>query len=412
MSLTSGPILAFFLAAASLMASDQPAKITDLVHTKWSGGDIPFSAVLDLAQTKDGPLWLATDKGLFSFDGVRFTRFDPLSGTRIRHLLATRDGSLWVVFRNAHVSRLSEGNVTTFPLEELALTNAIAEDGDGSIVAATANGGLARFRDGHWRDAGGALHHSGKMSLEVWFDRDGVLWLATEARLLKLPRGANYFSDSGVPARLTTARQHVFAQSPDGTVWFADRLSTRPVSPSLARSEVNVTSHAVVVDRKGSLWVASDGEGVQRVPVRASIVNKRTAVLDAKSERLTIKDGLSGSRVFCLLEDREGGVWVGTDAGLTVSARVFSPGYASWSRIGSRVCRSYVTEACSYGWPANPICNASSLMEKSKPFSFPFQRSVLVRTPTARFGWARRRASADGRGTEFHTLLSLAKARL
>jgi signal transduction histidine kinase/ligand-binding sensor domain-containing protein len=311
-----GPIIAFLLMAASLTASDRPAKIADLVHTKWSGGDIPFGAVMDLAQTKDGPLWLATDQGLFGFDGVRFTRFEPLSRTRIRHLVATRDGSLWVVFRTGRVSRLSGGKVTTFPLEELAQTNAIAEDGNGSIVAATVNGGLARFRDGHWHDGGGTLHHSGKLSLEVWFDRDGVLWLATEAQLFKFPRGANYFSDTGLPAHLTMARQHVFAQSPDGTVWFADRLSTRPVSPILARSEVNVFSNAVMVDRQGSLWVASWGEGLQRVPVLASIVNKKAAGVDAKPEKFTMRDGLSGSRVFCLLEDREGNVWAGTDAGL------------------------------------------------------------------------------------------------
>jgi ligand-binding sensor domain-containing protein len=126
---------------------------------------------------------------------------------------------------------LYEGHVTTFSFPEHGTSNAITEDRDGSIVAATANGGLARFRDGHWDEVGAALHLSARLSLEVWLDRDGALWLATDERLLKLPRGANSFSDAGVRSRLTLNRQHVFAQALDGTVWFADRVSTRSVGP-------------------------------------------------------------------------------------------------------------------------------------------------------------------------------------
>jgi signal transduction histidine kinase/ligand-binding sensor domain-containing protein len=311
-----GPIVAILFTAASLMASDGPAKISDLVHTKWSGGDLPFGAVLDLAQTKDGPLWLATDQGLFSFDGVRFTRFEPLSGTRIRHMLATRDGSLWIVFRSGRVSRLSGGNVTTFSSQELPPTNGVAEDTDGSMVAATGPAGLFRFRDGHWRNASEALQHFTEISLEVWFDRDGTLWLVTEARILKLPRGAKYFFDPGVAVGVTLTRQRVLAQSSDGTVWFAGRPSTRPISPGASGKEVNSRSNAVMVDRHGALWIAGENDGLRRVAAREPIADQKIAALDANPENFTTEQGLSGNRVYCLLEDREGEVWAGTDVGL------------------------------------------------------------------------------------------------
>jgi signal transduction histidine kinase/ligand-binding sensor domain-containing protein len=314
MSLTCATILAFLFTATSLIASDQPEKLTDLVHTKWSGGDNPFGAVFDLAQTKDGPLWLATDEGLFSFDGVRFTRLEPLSGTRIRHLLATRDGSLWVVFRTGRVSRLARGKVTTFPPEELAHTNSVAEDADGSLIAATVNGGLARFRDGHWRDV--SLHNRTNRLLEVWFDKDGILWLATDERLLKLARGANDFSDTGIRSLVALNRQHVFAQSPNGTVWFAENFSMRRIGSGLAGMELKVRTNAVMVDRQESIWVAGNDGGLLRLAGRASIAGERTAAFEPKPETFSIKEGLSGNRVLCLLEDREGNVWAGTDVGL------------------------------------------------------------------------------------------------
>lgn len=75
-------------------ALDPRSKITDLAHTAFTGADV-FSQVFGLVQTQDGYLWLTTTEGIFRYDGVRFTRFEPLSRTRARRLLAARDGSLW-----------------------------------------------------------------------------------------------------------------------------------------------------------------------------------------------------------------------------------------------------------------------------------------------------------------------------
>jgi ligand-binding sensor domain-containing protein len=315
LAMKSLPIL-FLLAAAPLMALDPQTKITDLAHTKWSGGETPFTEVHDLAQTKDGTLWLASNQGLFSFDGVRFTRMEALSRTSIRHILATRDGSLWAVFDSGRVSRLSGGNITTFPLQELPQANALAEDRDGSLVAATANGGLARFRDGRWQEIGRALHHSAKRSYYVWFDRDGVLWLITEDRALKLAPGADHFTDPGIPMRLASSNGHFFAQSPDGNVWLANSDSVHSVNANGPRIEVKPAPLAAMVDRQGSLWVGTFGGGLWRVPVPATISGKGVAAIDSQSERFTIREGLSGDTVSCVMEDREGNVWVGTNQGL------------------------------------------------------------------------------------------------
>ncbi len=318
MARMSRPLVSFLLAAVSLVASDPPVRLADMVHRRWRGADVPFSSVFDLAQTKEGPLWLATDQGLFRFDGVRFARFDALSETRIRQLVAARDGSLWAVFRSPRVSRLFEGRVTNYSFPELERPNAIAEDRDGSFVATAARGGLTRFRDGSWQDIRSSLHLTARLSLGLWFDRDGALWLATDERLLKLPRGASVFSDAGMRPRISLGWQQIFAQTPDGTVWFASLISTRPVSPEGAPGEVKVSSNAVMTDRQGSLWIGSN-EGLRRIPVHSRTTGE-------PPDSFTVKEGLSGNRVYCLLEDREGGVWAGTDLGLDrFSEGVFRP---------------------------------------------------------------------------------------
>jgi hypothetical protein len=52
--ITPAPFVLAFLLAVPLLALDPHTKITDLVHTKWSGSDVSFGRVMDLSQTKMG----------------------------------------------------------------------------------------------------------------------------------------------------------------------------------------------------------------------------------------------------------------------------------------------------------------------------------------------------------------------
>lgn len=70
-------------------------------HTGWTAREGAPGQVLDLAQTTDGYLWLASQTGLFRFDGVAFEHFDLQSGGASRAdvltaLLATSDGGHWI----------------------------------------------------------------------------------------------------------------------------------------------------------------------------------------------------------------------------------------------------------------------------------------------------------------------------
>jgi ligand-binding sensor domain-containing protein len=106
------------LFAAAAFALDPQKSITQLVHTAWTEKDGAPADIVAITQTSDGYLWLGTWTGLFSFDGVRFTRFEPQAGEQspaqsIRRLLATRDGSLWIVFYSGAVSQLKGSQSST-----------------------------------------------------------------------------------------------------------------------------------------------------------------------------------------------------------------------------------------------------------------------------------------------------------
>lgn len=60
--------------------------------------------------------------------------------------------------------------------------------------------------------------------------------------------------------------------------------------------------HCLLEDRQGMLWIGTEERGVVRFD-------------GDRFEAFTTRDGLSGDRVRSLLEDREGNLWLGTDGG-------------------------------------------------------------------------------------------------
>src|SRR5580658_1320210 len=101
-TLSTCTLLLSLVTAAFALNPDRD--IHQLAHRSWGERDGYPGRAQDLAQTTDGFLWIATDKGLFRFDGVNFERYVPRSGNRfsdgpLRGLLALPDGSLWIAYR-------------------------------------------------------------------------------------------------------------------------------------------------------------------------------------------------------------------------------------------------------------------------------------------------------------------------
>ncbi len=282
--------------------------------------------IRELAQTTDGYIWIGSFFGLWRFDGVRFVRYTPLGGDSIPdgailRLLATRDGSLWMVGgRKGLVIRLRTGRVGTFGhAEGLPAAMDLTESSKGLLVAGTLEG-LFRFVGGKWEAAGAAWDFPGKQARAVWFDRDDALWVVTEDRVVYLPAGASRFLDPGIPIE-SAPRDCRFAQEKDGTVWISvtgeSVYTLRKIGDPVAkRTELRIDPSAMIIDRKGSLWVASGSDGLRRVPEVARIRGRRIDRLGPEAERFTMKDGLLADIPTALLEDHEGNVWVGSSNGL------------------------------------------------------------------------------------------------
>src|SRR5262249_51374203 len=149
--------------------------------------------------------------------------FEPLAGealpaTRIRSLLASRDGSLWIVWSSGAVSRLRGGHLTSYSEQDgLPSTSRLVEASDGALIAATAKG-LSNFKDGTWKDVATEWGFGGRLAKLVYFDKAGTLWVLTEDRVLYLPTGQRHFIDPGEPAGNSVN----FEEAPDGVIWLSE----------------------------------------------------------------------------------------------------------------------------------------------------------------------------------------------
>ncbi len=308
---------------------------------------LPQNTVQALLQTKDGFLWLGTEAGLVRFDGVAFQIYDRISnsalpGNDIRCLLESRDGEFWIG-TNAGLARWKDGAVTVFTTREGLPGNGVLtfhRGEDGKLYVWTEQG-LAqqagdRFLPVRNVDAfpRTALPSLGEVPGEGVFRAempDGTSVMGSRSALGSVRlKGA----PAGVPIYLRVGKelpgsriQAVFADR-EGALWIGTnaglarwvrgQVERFPVTDALATASIL----ALMEDREGNLWVGTETGGLD------ILRDQRFRTLDAR-------EGLSSGRITTVVEDAAGTLWAGTqDGGLNALRR-------DADRAGWRVLRTF-----------------------------------------------------------------------
>ncbi|MFP2931561.1 two-component regulator propeller domain-containing protein [Pyxidicoccus sp. 3LG] len=311
-------------AATPAHAGGRERTIHQFYHSRWTVKDGAPGQIAALAQSSDGVLWLAAAAALYSFDGVRFERFEPPSGgplPSIQTLYAPPGGGVWLGFQHGGAAFVKDGHVTRYGEAQglpVAQVSSFAVDTRGVVWTTGVLGGLFQLREGRWHRAGDDWSFPEKDARAAFVDRDGALWVAVKDRLLYLPKDGRAFRETGASVAWVSR----IAQAPDGMIWIAEpEGSVRPVAlpggkPYPESAGIEVKSAGLLFDREGSLWATSLGDGMRRLPHPERLGARRIGRLDAAAESLTEKDGLSADYTWPIIEDREGNIWVGTSGGL------------------------------------------------------------------------------------------------
>ena len=324
--------------ATTLFALDPKKGITQFAHRSWGTAD-HIGEVRAICQTADGFVWVGTVDGLFKFDGFTFSRWEPLPGEAVlpgipqaalpgspHCLLATKDAGLWVGGMGT-MSLISGGHTKMYSLmvgTERGDVRSLCQARDGTIWAGTSKG-LFKFTGNDWQRLGPETGIPSEQIISVLIDRENTLWVGTQDRKQR-PEGRFAFLREGETRFRVSSERYdeaeMLAQAPDGKIWTAqlgrsvraftfDGKNIQFVGP-----EIRVGSQAILFDRDGALWIPTMGDGLRRVRNMATLGTNDIAQFSDAVDKFTQKDGLSSDIVNCVFEDREGGIWFGTTAGL------------------------------------------------------------------------------------------------
>jgi ligand-binding sensor domain-containing protein len=308
------------------------------------GGRLSQTTVSWITQDNKGFLWLATEDGMFRYDGYAFGHY-PANANRpgsLPHnlLLAVhkdRRGVLWAASFNGLCRYNLDGDTFTRfapdPNDDFGARSnfiqRIAEDRSGNLWVATYNGLYAfELRTGRF------MHFPANPSTpdglgsprvrSLLIDRRNRLWAGTEAGLSRLDlatrKMTRYAANPGDSTALRNDVVRCLYEDRRGYLWVGTegglhrldpatgrftRYGGWPGNPAGLRSD---TVLSLLEDARGRLWVGTWNGLHVKEPGQDTFTAYRHDPADPTS--------LSGNTITALFTDRAGGVWIGTDRGV------------------------------------------------------------------------------------------------
>ena len=277
--------------------------------------DLPQNTITGITQTPDGYLWITTLDGVARFDGVRFRMFraantPALGSGRIRFLLVSRGGELWLATQEGGVVQLREGHFVPVALPDLAGPRSaivqVVRDDANALWFSSEDGRVIRWSEGRYSVVSTNWQTAGQVGFQLRADHRNRLWVVTTTGLYQL-RG-----ESLVPSLVGKPGQYlIHCPSRTGGWWLSSDGQVRLWREGqwvgeAGRLDIATEAFACALeDHSGGLWLGTAGQGLFRCETNRSPIH------------FTKADGLNSNLVRTLFEDTEGNLWVGTeDAGL------------------------------------------------------------------------------------------------
>ncbi|HEV7645061.1 MAG TPA: two-component regulator propeller domain-containing protein [Pyrinomonadaceae bacterium] len=286
---------------------------------------LPQNSVTGSTQTPDGYLWFTTNDGLVRFDGNRFKIFNKsntpqITTNRLSAAYADKSGKLWFQAEDGSVLYYEKGVFTVAAKPgELAPgpRSPFFDDPAGTVIV---NINYHPYRLQNEKFVPLTVDNLPADSPLILTDRDGGLWFRGNDNIYLFKNGElKTFSLKGF---LHGKDYQVAYEDSQGSFWvgFFETLGGKQ---SLLRlkddrfREVRLPEQPVNhfrEDADGNLWLSLYTKGIYRIDRAAAVADELPA--DALKPVIDI-DGISTNSSGHLNFDREGGLWVGTEKGLS-----------------------------------------------------------------------------------------------
>jgi ligand-binding sensor domain-containing protein/AraC-like DNA-binding protein len=263
----------------SLWGLDPVKQVKQYLVDRWEMAEgLPSNEIRSITQTPDGYLWIATARGLVRFDGIKFTTVPFVDKEKVGSqetidpvtLLVDKQGILWIG---------STGVLTSY-----------------------------NYRTGRFKTYTSADGMTGDRIRRLQKDMNGNLWISFFSSY------ANRFSEGKFTAfnashGLLGKKIDVIFEDSKGNLLFGSRengvfiYNEGKFSPyPIAGMENFPIITAMDEDWKENLWIGTNIGLFE--------------VIDRRTEKYTVENGLSGNFITGIIEDSDRNLWVSTSTGL------------------------------------------------------------------------------------------------
>jgi len=261
------------IAALFLPGQKEPyGPVAQRTVRQWGAAEgLPTTLIHRLAQDGDGFFWLASDQGLYRFDGHRFSRIFPNTpqAKPVETVFVDSRDAVWF-FCQEGVFRHRDGDIERMIDARSWNTRSItgiSEDIHGGLWFATANDFVLGFRNGACTPYGIAMGTPSPKITGLLCDHGGGLWVSV--------------LDQG----LYQLMSHAFRKA------------------NLIGLPQDLSVYSLYEDHDQGLWIST---------TQGLYVHK-----GGHTQRYTLQDGLQTYGIHSMTQDQGGTLWLGTDTGLS-----------------------------------------------------------------------------------------------
>lgn len=280
---------------------------------------LPSNYVSHVYLDQDGYIWIATRNGISKFDGYQFQTFNNqenhecnLKSNYINHIMQARNGRFFIsesnglqyydggVFHDIEIVDTQNKEVGTY-------VTSIIQRKNGDIIASTSGYGILDIKGNKASKITKGIYNSLNYITKIAEDHRGNLWVLTEDQGLVCISGGKairYFEDVDRSA-LT---RDIWIDH-DNNIYIILRglgLFLKKHNESTFRRIKDVyddNMESLFIDSKGQILIGTDGHGI-------FVYNPRTHEVKNNPYYCWGID-LSRSKVYSILEDRNGNLWFG-----------------------------------------------------------------------------------------------------